>query len=178
VLASLTTDRLLLRPFEERDLAAFAALNIHPDVVAMLGSSPSRGDSDAMVVRFTEELAREGWGIWAIEVVGGAPFVGFCGLHALPPHVPASPAVEVGWRLDPEHWGHGYATEGALAALAHGFGPCGLDEIVSITAVINVRSQAVMQRIGMTRDVDGDFEHQSLPVGHELRPHVLYRIRA
>ncbi len=171
------TERLLLRPFEDRDLAPFAALNIHPDVVAMLGSSPSRGESDAMVVRFTEELAREGWGIWAIEVVDGAPFVGFCGLHALASHVPASPAVEVGWRLDPTFWGHGYATEGALAALAHGFGPCGLQEIVSITAVVNARSQAVMQRIGMTRDPFGDFEHRGLPEGHELRPHVLYRIQ-
>ena len=177
MVTSLRTERLVLRPFGEGDLAPFAALNVHPLVVRMLGSTPSREQSDAMVERFAAELDREDWGIWAIEVIGGASFVGFCGLHAVPEYLPSFPGVEVGWRLDPAHWGHGYATEAALAALDHGFGPAGLGEIVSFTAAVNLPSQAVMQRIGMTRDRAGDFEHPNVPADSDLGPHVLYRIQ-
>ena len=81
--------------------------------------------------------------------------------------------MEVGWRLAFRYWGHGYATEGALAALTHGFDVVGLEQIVSFTAVTNARSIAVMERLGMTRA--GEFEHPQLPEGHPLRPHVLYR---
>ena len=87
-----------------------------------------------------------------------------------------APAVEIAWRLHPDHWGHGYASEAALASLRHGFDVVGLDEIVAFTTTRNTRSQAVMVRIGMRRDVDGDFDHPSLPEGSPLRRHVLYRI--
>jgi RimJ/RimL family protein N-acetyltransferase len=174
---SLRSERLILRPFEERDLEPFAAMNAHPDVVATLGSTPTRAESDDMVVRWTAELEREGWGLWVLEVVGGAPFVGVCGLHGVNEMFPFARGVEVGWRLSPDHWRHGYATEAALAALDHGFGTVGLEEIVSFTAAINVRSQAVMQRIGMTRDLSADFEHPTVPEDSPLRPHVLYRIQ-
>ena len=107
---SITTARLMLRPFAAPDLAPFAALNAHPLVVESLGSSPTRAESDAMVERFAAELEQEGWGLWAVEVVGGAPFVGMVGLHRVNPSYPCAPAVEVGWRFDPAHWGQGYAT--------------------------------------------------------------------
>jgi RimJ/RimL family protein N-acetyltransferase len=176
-LTTLSTGRLLLRPFSADDLAPFAALNAHPLVIESLGSSPTRAESDAMVARFSAELEAEGWGLWAVEVTGGATFVGMCGLHAVNPAIPCAPAVEVGWRLHPDHWGCGYATEAALASLRHGFGTAGLPEIVSFTTTLNHRSQAVMQRIGMQRDMDGDFDHPSLPEGSPLRRHVLFRIR-
>ena len=99
------------------------------------------------------------------------------GLHRVNPALPCAPAVEVGWRLHPDHWGHGYATEAAAAALAYGFA-AGLEEIVAFTTTVNTRSQAVMERIGMTRDLGGDFDHPSLPEGSPLRRHVLYRISA
>jgi ribosomal-protein-alanine N-acetyltransferase len=92
--------------------------------------------------------------------------------------VPGAPAVEVGWRLDPAHWGNGYATEAAAAALRHGFEVAGLPEIVSFTAAINLRSQAVMQRIGLRRDPGDDFDQPSLAEGSPLRAHVLYRAGA
>jgi RimJ/RimL family protein N-acetyltransferase len=174
---ALRTERLLLRSFSDDDLATFAALNAHPLVARMLGSSPTREQSDAMVERFTSELQREGWGLWALEVVDGPSFVGFCGLHAVPEYLPCYPGVEVGWRLHPDYWGHGYATEAAMAALAYGFDSAGLTEIVSFTAAVNLPSQAVMQRIGMTRDLDGDFNHPNVPADGDLRPHVLYRIQ-
>ena len=175
-----TTPRLVLRPFTDMDLEPFFELNTHPLVVESLGSSPTRAESDAMVERYSAELEREGWGLWAVEVpgAGGAQFVGMVGLHRMNAALPCAPAVEVGWRLHPDWWGHGYATEGAAASLRVGFDEGGLEEILAITTTLNTRSQAVMERIGMVHDADGDFDHPSLPEGSPLRRHVLYRIGA
>jgi RimJ/RimL family protein N-acetyltransferase len=165
----------VLRPFDGADLAPFAELNAHPAVVESLGSCPTRAESDALVTRYTNEMAIEGWGLWAVEVIGGAPFIGMVGLHRVNPSLPCAPAVEVGWRLHPDQWGHGYATEAAAAALAFGFTEAGLDEIVAFTTTLNLRSQAVMTRLGMQRDVGADFDHPSLPEGSPLRRHLLFR---
>jgi len=173
---TVATARLVLRPFNDVDRSAFFELNTHPAVVALLGSSPSRAESDAMVARYSAEMTREGWGFWAVEVAGGAPFIGMVGLHRMAPTMPIAPGVEIGWRLHPDHWSHGYATEAAKASLDYGFGQAGLGEIVAFTTTVNTRSQAVMERIGMVRDVDGDFDHPLLPEGSPLRRHVLYRI--
>jgi RimJ/RimL family protein N-acetyltransferase len=172
----LSTTRLLLRPFAPEDLELFAALNTHPLVVEWLGER-TRTESDALAEMINDEIEREGWGFWAVEVVGTAPFIGMAGLHRVNPSFPSAPAVEIGWRLHPAHWGHGYATEAAAAARDHGFAG-GLEEIVAFTAAGNVRSQAVMRRIGMVRDAAADFEHPFLPVDSPLRSHVLYRTRA
>ena len=175
------TSRLVLRPFTEVDRIPFFALNTHPLVVESLGSSPTRAESDAMISRYDEELAREGWGFWAVEArTGGhsSEFVGMVGLHRVSAALPCAPAVEVGWRLHPDHWGHGYASEAATASLDFAFDEAGLDEVVAFTTTVNTRSQAVMERIGMTRDTAGDFDHPGLPEGSPLRRHVLYRISA
>lgn len=173
-----TTARLVLRPFEDVDRAPFFALNTHPLVVESLGSSPTRAACEENVDFIVEEMTREGWGIWAVEVAGGATFVGAVGLHRVTLAVPFVPAVEVEWRLHPDHWGHGFATEAAHAALRYGFEEAGLAEIVAFTTTLNTRSQSVMARIGMVRDLDGDFDHPSVPEGSPLRRHVLYRVRA
>ncbi len=172
------TSRLVLRPFTEVDRAPFFALNTHLLVVESLGSSPTRAESDAMISRYREELAREGWGFWAVEARNGGGFVGMVGLHRVSAALPCAPAVEVGWRLHPGHWGHGYASEAATASLDFAFDEAGLDEIVAFTTTVNTRSQAVMERIGMTRDAGGDFDHPGLPEGSPLGRHVLYRISA
>jgi RimJ/RimL family protein N-acetyltransferase len=169
---------LVLRPFTDVDRAPFHALNIHPSVVKSLGWSPSRAESDAIVDHIGEEMARDGWGLWAVEVAGGPPFAGMVGLHRARAELPFAPAVEVEWRLHPDYWGHGYATEAAAASLRFGFDEAGLDEIVAYTTTLNTRSQAVMERIGMVRDPDGDFDHPRLPEGSPLRRHVLYRVTA
>jgi ribosomal-protein-alanine N-acetyltransferase len=173
-----TTARLVLRPFADFDRPAFFALNAHPLVIESLGSSPSRTESDGMIERYSAEMAQEGWGLWAVGEAeeGGAAFVGTVGLHRVRRELPFAPAVEIGWRLHPDFWGLGYATEAAGAALWFGFEEAGLTEIVSLTATVNTKSQAVMVRIGMRRDVDGDFDHPSVPAGSPLRCHVLYRI--
>jgi RimJ/RimL family protein N-acetyltransferase len=174
------TPRLVLRPFDDMDREPFFALNTHPSVVESLGSSPTRAESDAMIERYTAEMAREGWGLWAVgePSPGGAAFVGMVGLHRVRPEVPCAPAVEIGWRLDPAFWGHGYATEAAAAALRFGFEEAGLTEIVAFTTTLNTRSQAVMERIGMRRDGEADFDHPNVPEGSALRRHVLYRATA
>jgi RimJ/RimL family protein N-acetyltransferase len=139
-----------------------------------------REESDLLAAHIAEDMAERGFGWWAAEVPGEAPFIGFIGLsvpdfgaHFLPP---GRIVVEIGWRLAKAHWGRGYATEGARAALAFGFGELGLVEIVSFTATTNTRSQAVMRRLGMSHDPADDFDHPGLPAGHPLRRHVLYRV--
>jgi RimJ/RimL family protein N-acetyltransferase len=174
----LTTGRLVLRPFTDVDREPFFALNTHPQVVEALGSAPTRAESDAMIERYAEELDREGWGLWAVVEAGGAPFVGMVGLHRVNASLPCAPAVEVGWRLHPDHWGHGYATEAAAASLDYGFGKAGLDEIIAFTTTLNTRSQAVMERIRMVHDPEGDFDHPHLLEGSPLRRHLLYRAAA
>lgn len=176
------TARLVLRPFENMDRAPFFALNTHPLVVESLGSSPTRAESDAMIDRFREEMDREGWGLWAVNEAGEqgpkSRFVGMVGLHRVRAELPCAPAVEIGWRLHPDHWGHGYATEAAAASLRFGFEEAGLAEIVAFTTTLNTRSQAVMTRIGMRRDAGSDFDHPSVPEGSPFRRHVLYRVTA
>jgi RimJ/RimL family protein N-acetyltransferase len=174
---TVATSRLVLRPFDDMDRAPFFALNTHPLVVESLGSSPTRTESDDMIDRYAAEMAREGWGFWAVAEAGdgGAPFVGMVGLHRVRPELPCAPAVEIGWRLHPDSWGRGYATEAAAASLRFGFEDAGLGEIIAFTTTLNTRSQAVMERIGMRRDPGGDFDHPSVPEGSPLRRHVLYR---
>ena len=179
---SLTTERLVLRPWRDSDLAPFAALNADSEVMAHFPATMTPAETAAMVERMKAALAERGFGWWAAEVPGVAPFIGFIGLsvpsfgaHFLPL---GQLVVEVGWRLARPYWGQGYATEGARGALRFGFGELGLTEIVAFTTTTNLRSQAVMQRLGMTRDPADDFDHPKLPPGHRLRRHVLYRLRA
>jgi len=173
----LRTDRLLLRRWRDDDREPFARLNADPEVMRHFPGPLGRPDSDRLVDRCDEELGRRGFGLWAVEVPGVQPFIGFVGLNVPRFRAHFTPAVEVGWRLARRAWGSGYATEAARAALAHGFERAGLAEIVSFTVPANTRSLAVMERLGMTRDPADDFDHPALPEGHSLRPHVLYRLR-
>jgi RimJ/RimL family protein N-acetyltransferase len=170
------TERLLLREWQEGDREPFAAMNADARVVEHLTRSMDRVESDALVDRIIGHWSSEGHGLWAVETKADGGFIGFVGLT--PPNftAPFTPCVEIGWRLTPAAWGHGYATEAARAALVFGFERLGLDEIVSFTVPANVRSRAVMERIGMTRDPADDFLHPNLPDGHPLRQHVLYRL--
>jgi RimJ/RimL family protein N-acetyltransferase len=170
------TDRLLLRQWRESDLAPWAALSADPEVMRYFPSTHTREDSESLARLFAAGIAERGWGLWAVEVVGGAPFIGFVGLNVPGFEAHFTPAVEVGWRLAREHWGHGYATEGARAAVAFGFDELGLEEIVSFTTEGNARSRRVMERLGMTHDPADDFDHPALP-DWPLRRHVLYRLR-
>jgi len=112
----------------------------------------TRAESDAIAERIGRQFAEHGFGLWAVELPGEADFIGFVGLAVPTFEAHFTPAVEVGWRLARAAWGRGYATEGARAALAHGFEALGLEEIVSFTTVANARSRRVMEKLGMRRE--------------------------
>jgi RimJ/RimL family protein N-acetyltransferase len=172
-----TTDRLVLREWRAADRAPFAALNADPRVTAPLSGPLDRAASDTLIDRIVGHWADDGHGLWAVERLEDGAFLGFIGLATPSFETAFTPCVEVGWRLTPAAWGHGYATEGARAALRFGFEDLDLEEIVSFTVPANLKSRAVMERLGMTRDPADDFDHPSLPDGHRLRRHVLYRLR-
>jgi len=152
-------------------------MNADPRVAEFLPTPLSRAESDAFIERAEGHFEKNGFGLWAVEVLANRRFAGYVGLMRPRFEAPFTPCVEVGWRLAPEHWGKGYATEGARAAIDYGFDVIKLPEILSWTVPANTRSRRVMEKLGMTRDPADDFEHPLLAPGHPLRPHVLYRIR-
>jgi RimJ/RimL family protein N-acetyltransferase len=168
------TGRILLRQWRDSDREPFARLNADRRVMEYFPSPLSRSESDAIADRCHALIAERGWGFWAAELKGATTFLGFVGLHVPSDELPFSPCVEIGWRLAHAHWGKGYATEAAMAALRVGFDKLSLDEIVSFTTIGNLKSQAVMKRLGMTM-ID-TFEHPALPAESPLRQHCLYRI--
>ncbi|MDQ0587800.1 GNAT family N-acetyltransferase [Variovorax paradoxus] len=170
------TPRLRLRQWRESDLAPFAALAADPEVMAFLLPVATRADSDALAGSFKARIATNGWGFWAVEHKSSGEFAGFTGLNVPLATLPFSPCVEIGWRFARKWWGHGLATEAARAALQVGFERLGLEEIVAFTALGNLRSAAVMERLGMREDAGGAFDHPAVPEGHALRRHRLFRI--
>ena len=172
------TDRLILRPWGEKDLEPFALLNADPRVREYFPGLLSRQESDHSVKLMSDHIERYGWGFWAASLIETGEFIGFIGLEDVyfKAHFTTPPAVEIGWRLAFNYWGKGYATEGALAALQYGFESLNLKEIVSFTAVQNQRSRHVMEKIGMHHDPKDDFDHPKLLEGYSLRRQVLYRI--
>ena len=170
------TRRLRLRPWRDEDLEPYAALNADLRVRAFFPTVQTYEESAESMQFIRDHFDRRGFGPWAVEVMGGAPFIGFIGLSVPSFDAPFTPCIELGYRLAFEHWGQGYATEGAGAALAFGFSTLKLREIVAFTAVGNVRSRRVMERLGMTRTADDDFDHPNIDAGHPLRRHVLYRL--
>jgi RimJ/RimL family protein N-acetyltransferase len=171
------TERLLLRRWRDADRAAYAAMNQDPAVMEFLQGRQSPAVSNTFIDRVEAHWDDHGWGLWAIEVPGIAPFVGFTGLWPAT-HVLGYESREVGWRLARAHWGKGYATEAAREALRFGFSDIGFDEIVSFTVPANLRSRAVMERIGLAYVDGADFDHprvDAVAYPHIVR-HVLYRL--
>jgi RimJ/RimL family protein N-acetyltransferase len=172
----LRTSRLVLRRWRDTDRAPFAALNADPVVMEHFPAPLRREESDDLADRIAAGLDERGWGLWAVEIPGTVAFAGFIGLNPATFDAPFTPAVEVGWRLARAHWGRGYASEGASAALSFGFDALALEEIVSFTTHGNTRSRRVMERVGMRRDPADDFDNPNVPNCDALRPHVLYRL--
>lgn len=173
----LETARLIMREWRETDREPYAALNADAEVMRHFPSPLTAQQSGEMIDRMTAAWAQRGFGLWAVERVDTSEFIGFVGLAPPGWQAAFTPCVEVGWRLARQHWGHGFAPEAAFAALEWGFANVELprDEIVSFATVANTNSHRVMQKIGMVRDVDNDFDHPLLP-DWAGRRHVLYRI--
>lgn len=168
----LSTRRLLLRAWREADLEPFAALNADPEVMRYFPFVHSREESDRVAQSIQNRFRSYGFGFWAIETVD-TPFIGFVGLSYPNFEAPFSQTIEIGWRLAQKHWGKGYASEAARAALAFAFDRANAPEVVSFTPAINQRSIGVMERIGMSHD--GYFEHPAIPEG-PLKKFALYRL--
>jgi RimJ/RimL family protein N-acetyltransferase len=172
----LETDRLCLRQWRAGDRLPFAAMNADRRVMEYFPATLTSEESNAAVAKMEAHFEKHGFGLWAVEILETSQFAGFIGLSVPEFNAPFMPCVEIGWRLAPEHWGRGYATEGARAVLAFGFRSLELDEIVSFTSTANVRSRRVMERLGMVRNPAEDFNHPALEAEHPLRRHVLYRV--
>jgi RimJ/RimL family protein N-acetyltransferase len=172
-MTTLHTERLVMRPWRDEDLAPFAALNADPEVMRYFPSTLSREESDAGATRARTFLEANGWGLWAAEHEGA--FIGFIGLAVPRFTAHFTPCVELGWRLARHAQGRGLATEGARAALAFAVRELPNASLVSFTVPTNQPSRRVMEKLGLV--LDGEFDHPALPEGHALRRHVLYRHR-
>ncbi len=174
----LSTDRLRLRGWRPSDRPVFATMNADPDTMRYLPRTLSTDESDAFAERIADDLDRNGYGLWAVEVPDVAPFIGFVGLAVPDFDAPFTPAVEVGWRIAAHYQGNGYALEAARAVLAYAFSELGLDQVVSFTSVANEPSWRLMERLGMEADPASSFDHPRLSADSPLRRHVLYRAEA
>ena len=170
----LRTPRLLMRRWRDADREPFAVMNADPEVMRHFPAGLDREGSDALVDRIEAGFEARGFGLWALEELETGAFLGFTGLHPMPADVPGAGGVEVGWRLARRAWHRGYATEAARVAVDLAFGPIGLPELWSMTAVTNEPSQAVMRRLGMARHAF--FDHPGLPAGHPVQAQVVHHL--
>lgn len=175
MLIELTTERLKLRQWQDKDYEPFfSQLSADSKVMGYFPSTLDRAASDAFADRIRQLIDEQGWGIWAAELKASGEFIGFVGLHKPIDELPFSPCVEVAWRLAAKYWGNGYAPEAAQAALEFGFEELALDEIVSFTTLQNQRSQTVMKKLGF--EFSEEFDHPALPTDSPLLRHRLYRL--
>jgi RimJ/RimL family protein N-acetyltransferase len=172
------TPRLILRGWRDGDVEAWVRMNADPRVTEFFMQTYTREYSESRAAVVRAELERNGYGWWVAEIKDGQRFAGAIVLREVPFEAHFTPAREVGWRFAFEHWGHGYATEGAAAALDFAFTRLAWSEVVAFTAAVNLRSQRVMERLGMTHDVADDFDHPEVEAGHRLCRHLLYRARS
>lgn len=175
---TLETPRLFLRTWRDSDIPPWVAMHADPRVMEFFPATYSENYAKEVAEELHARLERDGLGWWIAEIKGGNRFAGTIALQKVTFEAHFTPAHEIGWRLAHDTWGHGYATEGARAVLNYAFEQMGCDEVVSMTAEINLRSRRVMERLGMTRDAADDFEHPRLQEGDRLRRHVLYRLLA
>ena len=170
------TERLILRPWEDRDRPVLRAQCDDPEVMRFLLPMPDDAAFEAMLGRLSGWLNDHGFTFWLLERRSDGVVMGMCGLKPGAPGTPIENMVEIGWRLGSEHWGRGYAREAAQAALDWAWANLDTQEVVAITVEANGASWGLMERLGMTRDRDNEFDHPLVPEGDPLRRHILYRI--
>lgn len=171
-----STERILLRTWQESDLLPFVQMNTDEEVMRYFPNTLTTQETAALVERIKTHIRLHGFGLWAAELKETNAFIGFIGLSIPVFSAHFTPCVEIGWRLARPYWGHGLATEGARAVLAYGFRHFKLNEIVSFTTVHNQRSRRVMEKIGLIHHPEDDFVHPNLALDHVLSQHVLYRL--
>lgn len=171
------TGRLVLRGWTDADKAPFHAMCNDPAVMEYLGPPLSHDDVDAAAARQNALLADAGYCFWAIERKADGAFLGFCGLKPGAVGTPIEGRIEIGWRLATEYWGKGYAREAAAASLSWGWANIDIDNIWAITVLANSRSWGLMERLGMTRRLELDFDHPHPGLEDRLKRHLTYTIQ-
>lgn len=174
--AIIETERLILRTWKQEDADSYYLINQDPKVIEFLQGPLTMEQVYDYITAANNHWDKHGYTLWATELKATGEFMGFMGLNYIDWEAHFTPAIEIGWRLGSQYWGKGYATEGAKASLEYGFEQCGLKEIVSLSVPANVRSIHVMEKIGMRRDLNGDFAHPKLHPEHPLSKHILYRV--
>lgn len=169
------TERLELRRWRDEDRAPFAEMGQDPEVMRHFPSLLTRAQSDAVIKeRFEAHFDQHDFGLWALERRCDGCFLGFAGLSRIGFACPIEGKVEIGWRLARHAWGQGYAFEAASAAMDYGFRQLDLTQIVAMTVIGNSRSRRLMDKLGMVRTPELDFEHPRVPEGHPVRPQIVY----
>jgi RimJ/RimL family protein N-acetyltransferase len=176
-MTKLETNRLILRQWRDSDIPIFAEMNRDPKVMEFFPALLGEEETEKMVARIRAHFQKHGYGLFAVELKNEKNFIGFIGLAIPQFEAPFMPAVEIGWRISAQHFSKGYATEAAKKVLEFAFDELKLKEVVSFTVPKNKASQRVMEKIGMVRDLSGDFFHPKLEKNHPLSLHVLYRIK-
>ena len=166
------TDRLIIRPWSDDDIAPFAEMNRDKRVMENMPKCLTPEETEEFYRRIVAEHQTRGYGLYAVAMKDSRQFIGYTGFHRFDFDVPFAPGIEIGWRLAHPYWGQGYATEAAKACIEYARRQRLFDTVYSFTAICNHRSERVMQKIGMTRR--DFFNHPALPDGHRLKPHVLY----
>lgn len=172
------TNRLILRSWEPKDFEPFSKMTSDPRVMKFFPSLLTPAEAAANIKVMTQKMERDGFSFWAAELKATQEFIGFIGLSIPGIQTTFTPCVEIGWRLAYNYWGRGLAPEGAKGCLKYAFEKLKLKEVVSFTTKDNLNSRRVMEKIGMTYDINGDFDHPKIPEGRPLRRHVLYRVHS
>lgn len=170
------TKRLILRAWKKEDNQAYFQINQDPKVIEFLRGPLTMQQVNDFIIAANSHNDKHGYTQWAVEFKETRMLIGFIGLKYIDWESHFTPTVEISWRLGSQYWNKGYATEGAKASLDYGFKKCGLQEIVSFTVPANVRSISVMEKIGLKRDINGDFADSKSPADHPLSKHILYRL--
>ncbi len=173
---ALPTERLILRSWRQEDAGPFHTMCNDPAVMAHLGAPLSRADVDASLIRQAGFQAAHGHCFWAIERREDSAMLGFCGIKPGPEGTPLHNRTEIGWRLRADSWGKGFAREAAQATLDWAWAHLGDERIWAMTVLANERSWGLMERLGMIRHPELDFDHPALQPGDPLRPHITYSI--
>jgi RimJ/RimL family protein N-acetyltransferase len=170
----LLTPRLRLRPVQSEDLDVLERLGADERVMAPFGGAVSRAKTGEWLERLLLHWRAHGFGRYRVEHAGA--FVGVVGLSRAEFDAGIVPGVEVAWRLAFDHWGRGFATEAARAAIDEGFERLGLDAVIAVTTPDNARSRRVMERLGMSFSASETFDHPLVPEGDPHRTHLVYRL--
>ncbi|NQY44093.1 MAG: GNAT family N-acetyltransferase [Legionellales bacterium] len=168
------TERLLLRRWDIADYQVMIEINGDPEVMRYFPALQNKVETIQLIEKIERHFEKYGFGLYAVQPFGVEHCIGFVGLNYTDFKAHFTPAFEIGWRLSKKYWGRGYATEAAKEILKRAFTDFELEKVVSFTSEINVPSIKVMERIGLKRDIDGDFINPNLPSVHKLAPHVLY----